>query len=101
MSTYEDDRRSMGHCPIHGDYNGRNIRCPECLSEATFPCDDPTNDSPYGFYEETEDDHDFEDIDCASCGMKFFIRPMAHPSGAPFPTECERCRKGLPPLYEY
>lgn len=29
----EDDPRSNGGCLKHGDYNGREIRCPQCTKE--------------------------------------------------------------------
>lgn len=55
------------------------------------------------YYEErTEDDYDFEDVDCEDCGLKFYIRPSLYKDGKkPWPHKCERCQKGLPPLYEY
>ena len=48
-------------------------------------------------------EYDFEDVDCADCGMKFYVRPSAY---RPYttrdcPIRCPRCVKGLPPLYEY
>lgn len=47
-----------------------------------------------------------EDVDCASCGLKFWIRSCLysfHPVAGKkaWPVNCERCQKGLPPLYEY
>jgi len=29
----DDDRRSNGHCGTHGDYNGRELRCPTCTAQ--------------------------------------------------------------------
>lgn len=47
-----------------------------------------------------EDEYDFEDVDCEDCGMKFYVRPSSY-VGKEFPRKCERCKKGLAPLYEY
>ena len=73
-------------------------------SQQNWPEDDFPNDflADWSYLDET-DDFDFEDVDCDSCGLKFYIRPSLYnkASGKPFPTQCERCRKGLPPLYEY
>ena len=44
---------------------------------------------------------DYEDVDCEDCGLKFFIDPANYSDGKPIPRKCERCRKDLPPLYEY
>ena len=47
-----------------------------------------------------------EDVDCKSCGLKFWIRSCQysfHPvvGKKAWPENCPRCEKGLPPLYEY
>jgi hypothetical protein len=58
--------------------------------------------SVYQFQEESDEDYDFEDIDCCHCGLKFFVRPSLYGEGKkPWPTICHRCEKGLAPLYEY
>ena len=56
---------------------------------------------------------DYEDIDCVSCGLKFFVNPSRYTEAENrrraadgltpnvMPTKCPRCLKGLPPLYEY
>jgi ribosomal protein L34E len=61
----------------------------------------------------TDDEYDFEDVDCEDCGLKFYIRPSLYTREAqqrrreanlperPWPTKCERCVRGLPPKYEY
>ena len=42
---------------------------------------------------------DIEDVDCEGCGMKFYVRPSAYTphTNKPWPKECPRCVKGLPP----
>lgn len=60
----------------------------------SLPCDNPE-------HPDYDQDYDFEDVDCESCGLKFYVRPSAYPEGTSFPTKCPRCVKGLPPLYEY
>lgn len=43
-----------------------------------------------------------EDVDCQSCGLKFWIRACQYGEGKkPWPRECPRCVKGIPPSYEY
>lgn len=43
-----------------------------------------------------------EDVDCESCGLKFWIRSCLYGENKkPWPHKCPRCEKGLPPLYEY
>lgn len=43
-----------------------------------------------------------EDVDCTTCGLKFWISSCLYGEGKkPWPTQCPRCEKGLPPLYEY
>lgn len=52
-------------------------------------------------------EYDYEDIDCSDCGLKFFVRPSdythfrTNDGRKPWPTQCPRCVRGLPPLYEY
>lgn len=75
-------------------------------------------DHDYDYFEDERDDdipyipeeslcHDCHedcaaDVDCQSCGLKFWIRACQYGEGKkPWPKNCSRCEKGLPPLYEY
>lgn len=42
--------------------------------------------------EPSDDDIDFEDVDCEDCGHKFFVRPSSY-KDKPWPARCDRCRK--------
>lgn len=80
----------------------------EVDSELALSIDEMNEQFDRAFKVESDDDYDFEDVDCEDCGLKFFIRPSAYFVGdtrvrndRPYPTKCYRCLKGLPPLYEY
>lgn len=53
------------------------------------------------YYEFSYDelDADYEDVDCEDCGLKFFVDPQIQAKNPQ--SKCARCRKGLPPVYEY
>jgi hypothetical protein len=60
------------------------------------------SDVVLGDFGDNETDYDFEDVDCVSCGLKFYIRPSLYTgTDKKYPEMCSRCQKGLPPLYEY
>ena len=97
----------MSQDTIYRDRDG-NILSEEAWYEAQADMEtdedyiDDFQGEVYGFKEESDDDYDFEDIDCTDCGLKFYVRPSLYGEGKkPWPRQCERCHQGLPPLYEY
>lgn len=37
LPSEDDPRQSAGYCLTHGNYNGRLLRCPMCITECTSP----------------------------------------------------------------